>query len=122
MIKMDNGNSACLMVTITDDDMVEDDETFEIQFTELGPSECNMDTGSGGSSGEDRDDLLSPMSSSEFENVLITIMDNDKPVTGGKYAQYCLCSLRVPCVFSFVYNGLKDAYVSSPELIQLVHY
>ena len=98
MIKMDNGNSACLMVTITDDDMVEDDETFEIQFTELDPSECNMDTGSG----EGRDDLLSPMSSYEFENVLITIMDNDKPVMSGKYAEYCLCPIRVLCVLSCV--------------------
>ena len=97
-IKMDNGNSACLMVAITDDDMVEDDEIFEIQFTELGPSECYMDTGSG----EGRDDLLSPKSSSEFENVLITIMDNDKPVIGGKYAQYCLCPIRVLCVLSCV--------------------
>ena len=61
------------MVTITDDDMVEDDETFEIQFTELDPSECNMDVGSGTKC---IGTMLSPITN---KTVSITIIDNGKP-------------------------------------------
>ena len=73
-----------MTVFIIDNNTVEPDETFEVQFTELDwelAPESGM-TGSGGGSGEpDTSRMLCPMITNA--TVLVTIMDNDAAKEGG---------------------------------------
>ena len=77
-LRLSTGGSDCVTVFIIDDNTVEPDETFEVQFTELDwelAPECGM-IGSGGGSGEpDTSRMLSPMITNA--TVLVTIRDND---------------------------------------------
>ena len=84
------GGRGCVRVNITDDEVVEPDESFEVVFTEMDQEmapECAMDDGGGGSGGsgempDKTNGMLLPMVSSE--TVLITITDNDAPVGGSE--------------------------------------